>query len=208
MKVRLSLIGLIILTVLFSCSKNSDDKNGGDQSDNVTLTINNVYVEDPSVPAGTECNPDFEGSGGNITLACWRDIIITDGAYTQSPTDGKFYPDNNTTYKIAFLEVQLVGDISTPNVFENIWDSANGVYQNRGFDAIQIYVDVIMQNGNYVSSTDLTETEGTAMIEILGPNSLRFEIEMLDGTIYNGSFNGNITILNDEYTFVPYEVGG
>jgi len=171
----------------FSCS--DDNENSESESEFITLNVNNVYLENPE-SNGTNCEPD--GS----SVDCWRDLIITDGTYTQSSSDNIFYPDNNTTYRINFLELQLVGDFSTPNTFEQLYNSGTDIYTNNGTEGVIFYKDIIANNGNVESSTDLTETEGYVRISILSENNFTFEIEMIDGTKYNGSYSGQINILD------------
>ncbi|WP_034257726.1 hypothetical protein [Altibacter lentus] len=190
------LILLFAILIAYSCSDNNDDDSNS-ESEFITLTVNNVYLENPD--NGTNCNPD--GS----SIDCWRDLIITDGTYTQSSADNIFYPDNNTTYRINFLELQLVGDFSTPNTFEQLYNPNTDIYTNNGTEGIIFYKDIVAESGNVVSSTDLTETEGYVKVELLSENNFRFEIEMLDGTKYRGSYSGQINILDQEYSFAPFD---
>lgn len=175
---------LLILTLLIlACSSNSND---GDPNQDgvVTLKVNNVYLENPS-------------------NSSWVDVIVTDGTYTQSPDDDIFYADEKTTYIIHFLELQLNGDFSTPNVFEQLYDSDNDIYDNQGTEGIIFYINIKVENGKYVSSTDLTETEGYVKFTVHSENNFSFYIEMIDGTKYQGSYNGPVHILDQEYGFEP-----
>ena len=113
----------ILFLVVVSCKK-SDDENSNESF--ITLNVKNVYIENPQVPTGTDCTND------GTTISCWRDLIITDGTYKQSPTDNIFYPNEDVTYRINFLDLQLLGDLSTPVTLEQHFNSETGNYSNQG----------------------------------------------------------------------------
>jgi hypothetical protein len=181
---------LILIVFAFSCST-GDNNSEENNNDIITLEVNNVYVEDP-------VNND------------WVDVIVTDGVFTQSSTDDVFYPDDNTTYIIHFLELQLDGDFSTPNVYENLYDANLDQYTNQGTEGVIFYIDMVVENGEYISSTDLFDLVGYVKFTLISENNFTFYIEMIDGRIFKGSYSGNVNILDQEYGFVPdiYWTGG
>lgn len=177
----------ILILLVFACSSNSNSNDGEPNEEGViTLVVNNVYLKDPSVEPG------------------WRDVTITDGAYTQSASDNKFYANDNTTYRIIFLDLQLVGDFSTPNVFEEVYDANNDLYSNQGTEGIHFVSNIVVQNGNHVSSNEVPEfSVGYVKFTLISENNFTFYFEMIDGTKYQGSFNGNVNILDEINTFIP-----
>lgn len=193
----------ILLLCLLSISITSCSSDRSNDSDDIiTLQVNNVYLEDPTVNSNTQCVPNGL-INNNYTIDCWRDVIITDGTYTQSNSDNNFYPDNTTTYIIHFLDLQLVGDFSAPNIYEQLYDVENHIYSNQGTEGLIFYTDIKVENGEYKSSTDLTETEGYVKFTLISENNFSFYIEMIDGRIFQGSYSGPVNILNQEYGFVP-----
>ena len=195
---------ILFILILLNIACSSNDNNSESNQDGViTLEVNNVYLKDPTVSSGTVCVPNG-AINNDYSVSCWRDLTITDGTYTQSAFDNKFYADDNTTYRIIFLELQLVGDFSTQNTFEDLYDANNDLYSNQGTEGIHFVSNIVVQNGNHVSSNEVPEfSVGYVKFTLISENNFTFYFEMIDGTKYQGSFNGNVNILDEINTFIP-----
>lgn len=164
-----------------------------DHDQKKSLKVKNVYLENPE---GTECDPDAP------TANCWRNLIITDGTYTRG-NDGILYPDDNTTYIIEFVELQLQGDFSTPNKFEHPHEEVEGTDKNKGLKGVNFYVELVVKDEEYKSSTDLSKTTKNVIFELISENNFTFYVEMNDGRKFEGNYEGTINILEREVDFVP-----
>lgn len=179
---------LLILLIL-SCSSN--DSNESKEDNVTTLKINNVYLEDPTdYSNGTNCTT-------GLTFDCWKWLFITDGTFTKSPSDGIYYANDDVSYIISFVDLRLLGNFSTPNIYADYNNEPNT--NEVDFEGIIFYDNIVVENNTYVSSRDLTDSYTSVVFELISENNFKFEIEMLDGKIIEGSFNGPTTLINDNH---------
>ncbi|MCM8569700.1 hypothetical protein NE848_09935 [Gramella jeungdoensis] len=172
---------LALSVILFSCSGDS----ASDQSEDgiKTLEVNNVYVQ--GEPKG------------------WRDIVISDGDFTRNSQDDIYYPEDNVSYVIDFLELQLGDGMHEPKTLEQTYNAETDIYKNEGTEGVIFYNNFKFENGEYASSDDLFDIQGYVRFEVLSENSFKFYIELIDGRKFQGSYTGDMTILDKEYSFAP-----
>lgn len=174
------MIFLSILTI--SCSgESSPEENSGNNEIN-TLEVQNVYVL--GEPKG------------------WTDIVVTDGEFVKG-NDEIYYPKANVTYMIDFLELQLGDGMDIPKVLEQNYDPERNIFENKGTEGVIFYNDFKFKNAEYQTAVDLYDIQGYVRFEVISQSQIEFYIELQDGRKFQGSFNGNITILDKEYSFAP-----
>jgi hypothetical protein len=168
--------------MLISCSDEStsdDPINDGI----TTLQVNNVYVQ--GEPKG------------------WTDIVISDGDFTRNPDDNIYYPEDNVSYVIDFLELQLGEGMHKPKKLEQTYDSQEDMYENQGTEGVIFYNNFKFKNGEYESADDLFDIQGYVRFEVISESRFEFYIELTDGRKFQGSYSGEMTILDQEYSFAP-----
>jgi len=173
---------LFLSVMLVSCSNDSSSEES--KNDGITtLQVNNVYVQ--GEPKG------------------WRDIVISDGDFTRNPEDDIYYPEDNVTFVIDFLELQLGDGMNTPKILEQTYSPDTGNYRNEGTEGVIFYNNFKFNSGEYESADDLFDLQGYVRFEVLSETSFKFYIELIDGRKFQGSYTGEMTILDKEYSFVP-----
>lgn len=173
---------LLLSVIMVSCSGESSSDDTGDEEIS-TLQVNNVYVQGQPID--------------------WTDIIISDGDFTKNPDDEIYYPEDNVTYVIDFLELQLGDGMHIPKILEQTYDAQVDVYENKGTEGVIFYNNFKYLNGEYESSDDLFDIQGDVRFEVISETSFKFYIELIDGRKFQGSYNGEMTILDREYSFSP-----
>lgn len=173
---------LFLSVLLFSCS-GEDSSDNRNQDGITTLKVKNVYVQ--GEPKG------------------WRDIVISDGDFTRNPEDDIYYPENNVTYVIDFLELQLGDGMHEPKILEQTYNTETDIYGNEGTEGVIFYNNFKFNNGEYESADDLFDIQGYVKFEVISETSFKFYIELIDGRKFQGSYSGDMTILDQEYSFAP-----
>ena len=173
---------LIFSIILGSCS-GEDSSDETENEEITTLEVNNVYIQ--GEPKG------------------WTDIVISDGDFTKNPDDDIYYPEENVSYVIDFLELQLGEGMHKPKTLEQLYDHEEDLYQNEGTEGVIFYDNFQFDNGEYKTSDDLFDIQGYVKFEVVSETSFNFYIELIDGRKFQGSYSGDMTILDKEYSFAP-----
>lgn len=148
---KIYLLLLSVMMVACSSETSTDDS----IKDGITpLLVNNVYILG-------------EAKG-------WRDIVISDGDFTKNPEDDIYYPEDNVSYVIDFLELQLGEGMDSPKTLEQTYNLDTGNYSNEGNEGVIFYNNFKFNNGEYQSADDLFDIQGYVRFEVLSERSFKF----------------------------------